>query len=63
MAGVRGGGDLYERDYEGLYCAGCEAFVAAGDLVDGRCPEHGAPPERGRRAQLVLPAVALPATR
>ena len=28
-------GDLYERDYEGLYCAGCEAFV------DGpRCPEH-----------------------
>ncbi len=31
-------GDLYERAYEGLYCAGCEAFVAPADLVDGRCP-------------------------
>ena len=38
-------GDLYEREYEGLYCSGCEAFLAAGDLVDGRCPEHGEPPE------------------
>jgi len=39
-------GDLDQRDYEGLYCAGCEAFVVPGDLVDGRCPEHGEPPER-----------------
>ena len=39
-------GDLYERDYEGLYCTGCEAFVARSELVDGRCPEHGEPPER-----------------
>jgi methionyl-tRNA synthetase len=38
-------GDLYEREYEGLYCTGCEAFVSAGDLVDGNCPEHGEPPE------------------
>jgi methionyl-tRNA synthetase len=38
-------GDLYERDYEGLYCAGCEAFVVAGDLVEERCPEHGERPE------------------
>jgi methionyl-tRNA synthetase len=38
-------GDLYERDYEGLYCAGCEAFVVPADFVDGRCPEHGEPPE------------------
>lgn len=38
-------GDLYQRDYEGLYCAGCEAFVLPGDLADGRCPEHGEPPE------------------
>lgn len=27
--------DLYEREYEGLYCPRCEAFV------DGPCPEHG----------------------
>ncbi len=33
-------GDLSERDYEGLYCAGCEAFV------DGPCAEHDHPPER-----------------
>ena len=39
-------GDLYERDYEGLYCVGCEVFVDPADLVDGRCPEHRAPPER-----------------
>lgn len=39
-------GDLYEREYEGLYCVGCEAFVSPGDLVDGLCPEHLRPPER-----------------
>ena len=39
-------GDLYERDYEGLYCTGCEAFLAPAELVDGLCPEHGEPPER-----------------
>ena len=33
-------GDLYQRDYEGLYCTGCEAFVTT------PCPEHEAPPER-----------------
>ncbi len=38
-------GDLYQRDYEGLYCSGCEAFLAPDDLIDGRCPEHGEAPE------------------
>ena len=38
-------GDLYEREYEGLYCVGCEAFVSPDELADGLCPEHGAPPE------------------
>jgi methionyl-tRNA synthetase len=38
-------GDLYERDYEGLYCPGCEAFVLRGDRQNGRCPEHGEAPE------------------
>src|SRR5215216_6410669 len=38
-------GDLYERDYEGLYCAGCEAFVAPEELENGLCPEHGQAPE------------------
>jgi methionyl-tRNA synthetase len=39
-------GDLYERDYEGLYCVGCEAFVDPDDLAGGRCPEHHREPER-----------------
>jgi methionyl-tRNA synthetase len=38
-------GDLYRRNYEGLYCSGCEAFLLPGELEDGRCPEHGQPPE------------------
>lgn len=37
-------GDLYQRDYEGLYCSGCEAFLAPADLRDGRCPEHAEAP-------------------
>jgi methionyl-tRNA synthetase len=40
-----GAGDLYRRDYEGLYCSGCEAFVLPGDLHRGLCPEHDAAPE------------------
>src|SRR5215216_3946290 len=39
-------GDLYERDYEGLYCAGCEAFLAPDELEDGVCPDHREAPER-----------------
>jgi methionyl-tRNA synthetase len=39
-------GDLYQRYYEGLYCAGCEAFLTREELVDGLCPEHGVAPER-----------------
>ena len=38
-------GDLYERDYEGLYCVGCEAFVSPDELLDGLCPEHRESPE------------------
>ncbi|HYH33159.1 MAG TPA: methionine--tRNA ligase, partial [Pseudonocardia sp.] len=37
--------DLYQRRYEGRYCAGCEQFYPAAELVDGRCPEHGTEPE------------------
>jgi methionyl-tRNA synthetase len=38
-------GDLYRRDYEGLYCSGCEAFVLPGELKEGLCPEHDEAPE------------------
>jgi methionyl-tRNA synthetase len=33
-------GDFYLRDYEGLYCPGCEQFYAAAELDRGLCPEH-----------------------
>jgi methionyl-tRNA synthetase len=36
--------DLYQTDYRGLYCSGCEDFYLERDLVDGRlCPEHLVP--------------------
>jgi len=38
-------GDIYKSKYEGHYCVGCEAFVTAKDLVDGKCPEHNKEPE------------------
>src|SRR5262249_8247780 len=33
--------DVVERDYEGLYCVGCEDFLRTDDLVDGNCADHG----------------------
>jgi len=38
-------GDLYKKQYEGLYCVGHEAFMTEKDLVDGKCPDHGTEPE------------------
>lgn len=32
--------------YEGLYCEGCEAFIREKDLIDGKCPDHQAPPQK-----------------
>ncbi len=38
-------GDIYKKEYEGLYCVGHEAFITEKDLVDGTCPDHGTVPE------------------
>jgi methionyl-tRNA synthetase len=38
-------GDLYTKHYEGLYCVGCEQFYKPAELTEGRCPEHGTPPQ------------------
>lgn len=38
-------GDLYKKEYTGLYCVGHEAFITEKDLVDGKCPDHGTVPE------------------
>jgi methionyl-tRNA synthetase len=39
-------GDIYKGSYEGLYCVGCEAFITEKELVDGKCPQHDAEPEK-----------------
>jgi methionyl-tRNA synthetase len=41
-------GDIYEGEYRGLYCVGCERFYAPDELTDGLCPEHIRPPEEIR---------------
>lgn len=33
-------GDIYKKQYTGLYCVGDEMFLKEGDLVNGRCPNH-----------------------
>lgn len=38
-------GDIYQGEYQGMYCKGCEAFVTETDLVDGKCPIHKTVPE------------------
>jgi methionyl-tRNA synthetase len=40
LEAVRDAGWLKEKDYEGWYCEGCEAFKTDKDLVDGQCPDH-----------------------
>lgn len=37
-------GDIYEKEYEGLYCEGCELFMKETELLDGNCPIHKRPP-------------------
>lgn len=42
----RAEGDFYPSRYVGSYCAGCEQFYTAAELVDGCCREHGTVPEQ-----------------
>ena len=32
--------DLFEAEYEGLYCTGCEEFKQESQIADGHCVEH-----------------------
>ncbi len=32
--------DLFEADYEGLYCTGCEEFKTGSQIAGGHCVEH-----------------------
>ncbi|MBX4187812.1 MAG: class I tRNA ligase family protein [Candidatus Doudnabacteria bacterium] len=38
-------GHIYEGDYEGWYCVGCESFKKESELVNGLCPLHNRKPE------------------
>lgn len=43
---VQAKGDIYQADYEGYYCKGCEGFVTESELTDdGYCPFHLTKPE------------------
>jgi methionyl-tRNA synthetase len=35
---------IYQGEYKGLYCSGCEKFLTDRDLVDGVCPDHKTKP-------------------
>lgn len=37
-------GDIYEKEFEGLYCVGCERFLTARDMAEGKCAVHGTEP-------------------
>lgn len=37
--------DIYKKNYEGLYCVGCETFYTEDELTKGKCPEHLTRPE------------------
>ncbi|MDD5145650.1 MAG: methionine--tRNA ligase [Candidatus Pacebacteria bacterium] len=42
---IKKNGDIYKKEYEGLYCVGCEAFITKKDLVSGKCKIHQKEPE------------------
>ncbi|MBI5867910.1 MAG: methionine--tRNA ligase [candidate division Zixibacteria bacterium] len=37
---------IYEGEYSGWYCLGCEKFITEKELVDGHCPLHPDPPRK-----------------
>lgn len=45
MKKLHAAGAIYQSDYEGLYCRGCEDFYTEKDLAEGLCPVHKVKPE------------------
>ncbi len=39
-------GDIYTKEYKGLYCIKCERFYKPEELVDEKCPIHETEPEK-----------------
>jgi methionyl-tRNA synthetase len=38
-------GDIYKKEFEGLYCVGCEKYLTQKEIVDGTCVIHGTEPK------------------
>ena len=38
-------GDIYKKNYRGLYCVDCELFYDEEELVGGKCADHGTEPD------------------
>ncbi len=38
-------GDIYEKEFEGLYCVGCERYLTERDMVEGKCAIHQTAPQ------------------
>ena len=55
--------DIYEAEYDGMYCVGCEEWKTEDDVVEENgekiCPTHRRPVERVKEKELVLPAVEI----
>ncbi len=48
-------GDIYFKDYEGLYCVGCERFYTEKELLEGGiCPVHRNPVEKIKEGNYFL---------
>ena len=42
---LKDSGKIYQDEYRGLYCTGCEKFITKKELVDNKCPDHQKEPE------------------
>jgi methionyl-tRNA synthetase len=47
---VHDAGQIDFREYEGLYCVGCERFLTERDMVGGLCKDHERAPEPRRES-------------
>ena len=55
LARTHQAGDIVFKEYEGLYCVGCERFYTEKELIDGRiCPDHKRPVEFLKEANYFL---------
>jgi len=50
LSDVYAKGDIVFKEYEGLYCFGCERFYIERELVNGLCPDHCTEPVKMKEA-------------